>query len=54
MYKMKNVIKYIVIMSVFVGLISCDNMFDPIDENRLDYDFVSSDPASAEGILLNG
>ena len=26
---------------------------EPIDENRLDFDFVSSDPQTAEGILLN-
>ncbi|WP_147676703.1 RagB/SusD family nutrient uptake outer membrane protein [Algibacter pacificus] len=50
---MKNLIKYIVIMSLFAGIISCDNL-EPIDENRLDFDFVSKDPASAEGILLNG
>ncbi|KJF43536.1 RagB/SusD family nutrient uptake outer membrane protein [Draconibacterium sediminis] len=51
---MKNLIKYIIIMSVFTAIVSCDTLLDPIDENRLDYDFVSSDPASAEGILLNG
>nr|WP_319509517.1 RagB/SusD family nutrient uptake outer membrane protein [uncultured Draconibacterium sp.] len=51
---MKNLIKYIVIMSVFTAIVSCESLLDPIDENRLDYDFVSSDPASAEGILLNG
>ncbi len=41
-------------MSVFMGVISCDTLLEPIDENRLDSDFISSDPASAEGILLNG
>ncbi len=41
-------------MSVFTAIVSCDTLLDPIDENRLDYDFISSDPASAEGILLNG
>jgi hypothetical protein len=51
---MKNLIKYIVIMSVFAGIISCDTILEPIDENRLDFDFVSTDPASAEGLLLNG
>lgn len=51
---MKNLIKYIVIMVVFTGIISCDTIFEPIDENRLDFDFISSDPASAEGLLLNG
>ena len=51
---MKNLIKYIVAISAFTTVISCDTIFEPIDENRLDFDFVSSDPASAEGILLNG
>lgn len=40
------------IMSVFTGIISCD--FEPIDENRLDFDYISSDPESAEGLLLQG
>ncbi|WP_042248297.1 RagB/SusD family nutrient uptake outer membrane protein [Jejuia pallidilutea] len=51
---MKNLVKYIVVMFVLTGIISCDTILEPIDENRLDFDFVSSDPASAEGILLNG
>jgi hypothetical protein len=51
---MKNLIKYIVVMSVFASIISCDAILEPIDENRLDFEFTSSDPASAEGILLNG
>ncbi|KAA5824856.1 RagB/SusD family nutrient uptake outer membrane protein [Algibacter amylolyticus] len=50
---MKNLIKYILIMLVFTGMIACDT-FEPIDENRLDFDFVSTNPNSAEGILLNG
>lgn len=37
-------------MLVFTGMIACD----PIDENRLDFDFVNSDPATAEGLLLQG
>jgi len=51
---MKKLIKYIVIMSVFTGIIGCEAILDPIDENRLDFEFVSNDPASAEGVLLNG
>lgn len=47
---MKNLIKYIVVILVFTSITACD----PIDENRLDYDFISNDPASAEGVLLNG
>ncbi|WP_248722386.1 RagB/SusD family nutrient uptake outer membrane protein [Seonamhaeicola sp. ML3] len=51
---MKNLTKYIIIISVFTAIVSCDTIFEPIDENRLDFEFVSTDPASAEGILLNG
>ncbi|WP_169744669.1 RagB/SusD family nutrient uptake outer membrane protein [Siansivirga zeaxanthinifaciens] len=41
-------------MAFFTCIISCDTILDPIDENRLDFEFTSTDPASAEGILLNG
>lgn len=51
---MKNLIKYIAVILVFTSIISCETILEPIDENRLDFDFVSSDPASAEGLLLNG
>jgi hypothetical protein len=50
---MKNLMKYILIVLVFTGMIACDNL-EPIDENRLDFDFVSTNPTAAEGILLNG
>lgn len=50
---MKNLIKYILIVFVFAGMISC-NTFEPEDENRLDFDFILSDPNAAEGVLLNG
>ncbi len=42
------------IMSVFTGIISCNDFLEPIDENRLDFDFVTNNPAAAEGILLQG
>ncbi len=50
---MKNLIKYTLIVFVITGMVSCDS-FEPIDENRLDFDYISSDPESAEGLLLNG
>lgn len=50
---MKNLIKYIAITAILVGVSSCDTIFEPIDENRLDFDFVSTDPANAEGFLLS-
>lgn len=40
-------------MLVFTGMIACDTL-EPVDENRLDFDFVSTNPEAAEGILLNG
>lgn len=49
---MKNLIKFIIVMSVLTGMISCD--LDPIEENRLDFDFILTDPNAAEGVLLNG
>ncbi|MFC4723649.1 RagB/SusD family nutrient uptake outer membrane protein [Geojedonia litorea] len=50
---MKNLIKYILIVLVFSGMIACD-ILEPFDENRLDFDEVSTNPNLAEGILLNG
>lgn len=51
---MKNLIKYTLIIVVFTGIISCDDFLEPIDENRLDIDFVTENPGAAEGLLLNG
>ncbi|WP_299012492.1 RagB/SusD family nutrient uptake outer membrane protein [uncultured Polaribacter sp.] len=51
---MKNYTKYLLAMLLFTGLIACEDFLEPIDENRLDFEFVSSDPASAEGLLLQG
>lgn len=48
---MKNLIKYIIVLSVLAGTISCD--LDPIEENRLFFDDVIRNPNIAEGILLN-
>ena len=50
---MKNLIKYILVVLVFAGIMGCET-FEPIDENRLDFDYVSTVPELAEGILLNG
>ena len=50
---MKKLIKYITIVLVFTGLFSCD-MLEPVDENRLTTDYIATDPASAEGVLLHG
>ncbi len=50
---MKNLFKYIALILFFAGLLSCEDIFEPIDENRLSPDYVGSDPESAEGILLH-
>jgi len=50
---MKNLIRYIFIVLVFSGMIACDTL-EPVDENRLDFDFLTSNPNAAEGVLLNG
>ena len=41
-------------MLVFTSIVACEDFLEPIDENRLDADFVSTDPAAAEGLLLQG
>jgi hypothetical protein len=51
---MKNLIKYISIVFVLACVSACETILEPIDENRLDFDFVSNDPATAEGLLLQG
>lgn len=49
---MRKIIKYTAMVLVFAGMFACD-MLEPIDENRLTIDYVGTDPASAEGLLLN-
>lgn len=51
---MKKIIKYVAIIAVFNCITSCESILEPVDENRLDFEFVSTDPESAEGLLLNG
>lgn len=48
---MRNLTKYTLLVLVFSSIIGCEP--EPIDENRLNFDYVSTDPESAEGILLN-
>lgn len=50
---MKKLIKYIPIVLVFAGYYSCD-ILEPIDENKLSTEYISTDPESAEGLLLQG
>ena len=50
---MKDLLKYITLGLLFTGLFSCEDLFEPIDENRISPEFVETDPESAEGILLH-
>jgi hypothetical protein len=51
--KMKNRYKFIVLASFVLALSSCENLFEPINENLIDETYATTDPASAEGIMLN-
>jgi len=50
---MKDLIKYIIPAILITGLFSCEDLFEPVNENRLTPDYVETDPESAEGILLH-
>lgn len=50
---MKNRYLYIVLASLAMALSSCENLFEPIDENLIDENYATTDPASAEGMMLN-
>lgn len=51
---MKTIVKNIFLSFILMGLISCESLLSPVDENLVGDDFVSIDPTSAEGLLLNG
>ena len=50
---MKKLLKNILVVVVFASMMGCET-FEPIDENRLDFDYIKNVPELAEGILLNG
>lgn len=50
---MKNTFKYIAFASLVFVLSSCENIFAPLDENLIDESYATTDPASAEGLVLN-
>ncbi|WP_296635685.1 RagB/SusD family nutrient uptake outer membrane protein [Polaribacter sp.] len=50
---MKNNLKYLLVLSILTIFLGCEAL-DPLDENRQTFDFVSTDPAFAEGFLLHG
>jgi len=53
MKKMKNRNIIFVLATLLIALYSCDNIFEPINENLIDEKYAITDPASAEGMLLN-
>lgn len=50
---MKNIYKFLVLASFMLVLSSCDNLFEPVNENLIDESYATTDPASAEGMMLN-
>jgi hypothetical protein len=53
MKKMKNKYKFLVIASFLLIFSSCENLFEPVNENLIDESYATTDPASAEGMMLN-
>ena len=51
---MKKIINFITIAFLFIGMVACEDLLDPFDENRITTDYVETDPESAEGILIQG
>ena len=50
---MKNTFKYIAFASFVFVLSSCENIFEPLNENLIEESYATTDPASAEGLMLN-
>lgn len=50
---MKNKFKYLAFVSFVFVLSSCDGIFEPMNENLISEKYATTDPASAEGMLLN-
>ena len=51
---MKKLIQYSIIALLVITLHSCKDYYEPSNENLTTANYVSTDPASAEGFLLNG
>ncbi|NDP20496.1 MAG: RagB/SusD family nutrient uptake outer membrane protein [Paludibacter sp.] len=50
---MKNKYKFLALASFILIFSSCENIFEPMNENLIDETYATTDPASAEGMLLN-
>jgi len=53
MKQMKNNYKLLFLASFMLTISSCENIFEPLNENLIAEDYATTDPASAEGMLLN-
>ncbi len=50
---MKKIVIGLLFSAIMMGLISCEELLSPVDENLIGDDFATVDPSSAEGLLLN-
>ena len=50
---MKRLFTYILTIITFFGVISCEKMFLPVNENLIEEDYVSNSPSYAEGLLAS-
>lgn len=50
---MKNKYKFLALASFILVFSSCDNIFEPMNENLIEESYATTDPASAEGMMLN-
>jgi hypothetical protein len=53
MKKMKNSYKFLVLASFMLAVSACENILEPQNENLIDETYATTDPASAEGMMLN-
>ena len=51
---MKKLIQYSILIMLAISFHSCKDLLAPSNENLSTADYVTTDPASAEGIMLNG
>ncbi|MCX6309356.1 MAG: RagB/SusD family nutrient uptake outer membrane protein [Bacteroidia bacterium] len=50
---MKNIVRYLAIVSLLFSFYSCDEIWSPMNENLVDEAYATTDPASVEGLLVN-
>jgi len=50
---MKNSTIFLVLASFLLVMSACENILEPVNENLIDETYATTDPASAEGLMLN-